>query len=220
MRRLRSHLQFPAAGGLMLAAAAACLSSVAIPADTARFAGRLAVELVDEIEFNHKFRLLDDFSFVDATGKVWLARKGDVTDDESVPRELCSLSPLLPHVSEYRKAAIVHRRFVLVKTEAWRQVDRMLYDASLAEGVSEPQAKALYAAVYAGGWRWEPRESTCYGSCHASASSLAWKPAATPSEIQPVLEWIAQAGPTLDQIDQRMDAAIHKPGPHLFAQRY
>ncbi|HZP94514.1 MAG TPA: DUF1353 domain-containing protein [Burkholderiales bacterium] len=202
----------------MLAIAAACLCSAAISADTARFSGRLAVELVDEIEFDHKFRLLEDFSFVDAAGKVWLARRGDIVDDESVPRELGSLSALLPHVSEYRKAAIVHRHFVLVRTEPWRRVDRMLYDASLAEGVSEPQAKMLYAAVYAGGWRWEPRESSCYGSCHASAVSLAWKPAATPSEILPVLEWIAHAGPTLDQVDQRMDAAIRKPGPHLFAQ--
>jgi hypothetical protein len=51
-----------------------------------------------------------------------------------------------------------------------------------------------------------------------AATSLTWKPAATPEEIQPVLQWIAQTAPTLDAIDARLDAAIKKPGPHVFAQ--
>jgi hypothetical protein len=51
------------------------------------------------------------------------------------------------------------------------------------------------------------------------ASSLAWRPAVTPDEVQPVLQWIEQSRPTLDEIDARLDAAIRKPGPHLFAQR-
>ncbi len=209
----------PRAGRLLLAITAACLCSVALSADQAGFSGKVVVELLDGIEFAHKLRLLDDFAFTDAGGKVWLARKGGILDGESVPRELYSLGGL-PYLAEYRKAAVVHDYFCRVKTEPWRQVHRTFYHASVVEGVSETQAKALYAVVYAGGWRWEPNGSSCYRSCHAAVASLAWKPAAIPAEVQPVLQWIAQNGPTLDEIDARLDAVIRKPGPHLFAQGY
>ena len=208
----------PKVSRLLLAITAACLCTVALSADQGRFSGKVVVELLDEVEFVHKLRLVDDFAFTDAGGKVWFARKGGILDGESVPRELYSLGSL-PYPAEYRKAAVVHDYFCSVRTEPWRQVHRTLYHASIVEGVSETQAKALYAAVYAGGWRWEPKGSSCYGSCHAAVASLAWKPAVNPAEVQPVLEWIAQTGPTLDEIDARLDAAIKKPGPHLFAQR-
>ena len=204
-------------GRLLLAITAACLCTVALSADQTGFSGKVVVELVDGIEFAHKLRLLDDIAFTDAGGKVWLARKGGILDGESVPRELYSMGGL-PYLAEYRKAAVVHDYFCRVRTEPWRPVHRMFYHASVVEGASETQAKALYAVVYAGGWRWEPNGTSCYLSCHAAAASLAWKPAVTPAEVQPVLQWIAQNGPTLDEIDARLDAVIRKPGPHLFAQ--
>ena len=208
----------PKVGRLLLAITAVFLCAVALSADQAGFSGKVVVELLDEVEFVHKLRLVDDFAFTDAGGKVWLARKGGILDGESVPRELYSLGRL-PYPAEYRKAAVVHDYFCSVRIEPWRQVHRTLYHASVVEGVSETEAKALYAVVYAGGWRWEPKGSSCYRSCHAAVASLAWKPAATLSEVQPVLEWIAQTGPTLDEIDTRLDAVIRKPGPHVFAQR-
>ncbi|HEX7953028.1 MAG TPA: DUF1353 domain-containing protein, partial [Burkholderiales bacterium] len=152
------------------------------------------VELLDEIEFVHKLRLLEDFAFVDARDKLWLARKGGIVDDESVPRDLQRL-PGLPYVAEYRKAALIHSYFCGTRTAPWKKVHRTLYEASVAEGVSETQAKALYAVVYAGGWRWETRESSCYRSCHAASESLAWKPATTTTELEPVLQWIQQDAP-------------------------
>ena len=208
----------PRTGRLLFAIATVGLCTVALSADQARFSGRVVVELLDEIEFAQKLRLLDDFAFTDADGKVWQARKGGTLDGETIPRGLNSLGGL-PYPAEYRKAAVVHDYFCSVRAEPWRQVHRTLYLASVVEGVSETQAKALYAAVYAGGWRWEQKGSSCYGSCHAAVASLAWRPAATPAEVQPVLEWIAQSEPTLDEIDVRLDAVIRKPGPHVFAQR-
>jgi hypothetical protein len=219
MRHERFKPENQGTGRLLVAITAACLCTVAMSADQAGFSGRVVVELVDEIEFIHKLRLLDDFAFTDAGGKVWLARKGGILDGESVPRELYSLGGL-PYPAEYRKAAVVHDYFCRAKSESWRQVHRTFYHASVAEGVSETQAKALYAVVYAGGWRWEPNGSSCYRSCHLAAASLAWKPAVMPTEIEPVLRWIAQNGPPLDEIDARLDAVIRKPGPHLFAQGY
>ena len=209
----------PATGRALLAIVAACLCTVAMSADQARFSGKVVVEFLDEVEFAQKLRLLEDFAFTDAGGKVWLARKGSILDGESVPRELYSLGGL-PFPAEYRKAAVVHDYFCRVRTEPWRRVHRTLYHASVVEGVSETQAKALYAVAYAGGWRWEPNGSSCFRSCHAAAGALAWKPAVTLAQVQPVLQWIAQHGPALDEIDARLDAVIRRPGPHLFAQVY
>jgi hypothetical protein len=94
----------------------------------------------------------------------------------------------------------------------------MLYSASLHEGLSPVEAKLLYATVYAGGWRWEPRTSSCYRSCHAAATMLAWQPDLTEAEFQPVADWLRGTDPSLEEIEQRVDAATPRPGPHLFVQ--
>ena len=187
-------------------------------ADTAGFSGRVVVEVLDDIEFVHKLRLLESVSYVDSGGRQWLAKRGGILDGETVPRQFVTVGDL-PFSSEYRKAAVIHDFYSREKTAPWKEVHRMLYDASIAEGVVENQAKLLYAAVYAGGWRWEVYDgSSCYRSCHTAVTSLAWKPKSTRQEIEPVLQWIMEAGPGLDQIDQRVDAAIRRPGPHIFAQ--
>lgn len=215
MPRAHNHPGPPALAGLLLAAA--IVGAAAMAAEPAHFAGKLVVELIDEIDSNHEFRLLDDLAFVDAQGTAWVAVRGGIADDESLPREIHPLRGL-PYIAEYRKAAIIHRYFSRAGTQSWKQVHRVLYHASLAEGVSTGQARSLYAAVYAAAWRWEPRTSSCFRSCHAAASSLTWKPAVSVAEIQPVLDWVARELPGLDAIDERVDAVVRRPGPHLFAQ--
>jgi hypothetical protein len=212
----------PGLGRLLLAIAAVCLCTIALSASpegsSGGFSGKVVIELLDEVEFVYKLRLLHDIAFTDAGGKVWLARKGAILDGENFPPELHVLSGL-PYLAEYRKAGVIHDYFCRARSESWRQVHRTLYHASVVEGVTETQAKTLYAVVYAGGWRWEPKGSSCYRSCHAAAVSLAWRPAINPEALQPVLQWIAHDRPALDEIDARLDAVITKPGPHLFAQR-
>jgi hypothetical protein len=197
--------------------AAVCIASAALSAGPARFAGRVVLEVVEDIEFNHKLRLLEDFSFQDEQGTVWHASKGAIIDGTSVPRGLRAI-PGLPFEGDYRKASVVHDFQVRAKTRPWREVHRMLYRASLVEGLSEPEAKLVYMAAYAGGGRWELHPSSCYGSCHASASLLAWRPDVTVAELQPVVEWLQQGNPSLEEIEQRVDAVTPRPGPHLFAQ--
>lgn len=201
----------------MTVAGLSALCMVAI-AGVDTYSGRVVIELLDEIEFAHRFRLLEDFTFIDPRGKHWIAREGGIVDDEAVPRDLLGISGL-PYVGEYRKAALLHAYFCRTRTEPWQQVHRVLFDASLAEGLTETQAKGLYAVVYAGSWRWELAGSSCYRSCHASAGPLVWKPAATTAEIEPVLQWILHDSPDLDAIDRRLDQVVKRPGPHLFAQR-
>jgi hypothetical protein len=202
---------------LVLSLVGLCCCTFALSADQARFAGKVVVEVLDDIAFDHKLKLIEDFSFQDASGKIWVAYKGGVLDGTSIPRELHDLTGL-PFVVEYRKASVIHDYYCHVKTEPWRDVHRMFYNASLVEGVSQPEAKTLYLAAYAGGWRWAIPGTSCYRSCHIAAASLAWKPVVTESVIQPIVEWIKQTNPTLDEIEKRVDAVTKRPGPHLFAQ--
>jgi hypothetical protein len=40
----------------------------------------------------------------------------------------------------------------------------------------------------------------------------------TQGELQPVLDWLHDSDPSLDEIEQRVDAVTPRPGPHLFVQ--
>lgn len=193
------------------------LCTTLVASEPAGFIGKVVVELLDDIEFDHKLRLIEDFSFRDANGRVWLARRNGVIDGVSIPVELRPLVTL-PFARELRKASVVHDYFVRLKTEPWQEVHRMFYSANRAEGVSPPEAKIAYMTVYAGGWRWEPRGSSCYRSCHAAADMLAWKPVVTHEDLKPLVDWIWQSDPELDAIDAKADTVIRKPGPHIFSQ--
>jgi hypothetical protein len=210
--RLREHPR-----ALLTWVLAACLCAPAYSAGPPQFTGTVVLEVLDDVELDHKLRLLEDFSFRDEQGRVWLAPRGGVIDGTSLPRAL-RLLPGLPPETEFRKASVIHDHHSRARLESWREVRRMLYSASLHEGLGPTEAKLLYAAVYAGGWRWEPRTSTCYRSCHAASTMLAWQPDVTQSELQPVLDWLHDTDPTLDEIEQRVDAVTPRPGPHLFVQ--
>jgi hypothetical protein len=188
-----------------------------LQADEPVFSGRVVLELVEEVAHDHMLRVLEDFSFRDEHGREWIAPSGALLQGWTIPRELRGL-PRLPLESEFRKSAVPHDYFCQAKIRRWRDVHRMLYSASLTEGIPPTEAKMLYMTLYASGWRWEPRDSSCYGSCHAAAAMLAWRPDATPAELAPLADWLQRSDPTLEEIEQRVDLALKRPGPHLFTQ--
>lgn len=196
-----------------------CAGMGGVLAADAAFSGRVAVELVEDIAHDHRLRLLEDFSFRDGDGRLWVARKGGIVD--GMPAQAVDSSWVqLPYAGKLRKASVVHDYFVSLKTEPWREVHRMYFAANLAEGVSTPEAKILHMLVYAGDWRWEPRGSSCYRSCHSAATMLAWRPVTEIEALRPLVDWIWASSPSLDEIEQRTDALIRKPGPHIFSQGY
>jgi len=190
--------------------------AAALSAAQGRFVGKVVVEWLDD-PFVPKLKLREDFGFEDQAGKLWLARQGQVLDGASIPLVFRSLIGM-PFVGDYRRASVVYDYYCQIMTEPWRNVHRMFYQASLTEGVGELDAKVMYAALYAAGLRWEMPGSSCFRSCHAAAPSLAWKPYAEEQDVKPVVEWIRQTNPALEEIDTRIDAAVKRPGPHVFAQ--
>lgn len=196
-----------------------CADAAGIHAADDAFSGRVAVELVDDIEFDHRLRLLEDFSFRDEHGRLWVARKGGLVD--GIPALAGGTSWVrLPYAGKLRKASVLHDYFVAAKTEPWREVHRMYFAANLAEGVSVPEAKIVHMLTYASGWRWEPLGSSCYRGCHSAASMLAWRPALDTEKLRPLVDWIWSSAPELDEIERRTDPLIREPGPHIFSQGY
>jgi hypothetical protein len=192
------------------------VGAAALSAGQGRFVGKVVVEWLDD-PFVAKLQLREDFGFEDQAGKLWLARQGQVLDGTSIPLVFRSMIGM-PFVGDYRRASVVYDYYCHAKTEPWRDVHRMFYHASLTEGVGEVEAKVMYATLYAAGMRWEMPGSSCFRSCHAAAPSLTWKPYVEEKEVGPVVEWIRQVNPALEEIDARVDAAVKRPGPHVFAQ--
>jgi len=192
------------------------VGAAALSAAQGRFVGKVVVEWLDD-PFVAKLRLREDFGFEDPAGKLWLAPQGQVLDGASIPPVFRDMIGM-PFVGDYRRASIVYDYYCQVMSEPWRDVHRMFYYASLTEGAGEVNAKVMYAALYAAGLRWEMAGSRCFRSCHVAAPSLTWKPQVENEDVRPVVEWVKQANPSLEEIDSRLDATLKKPGPHVFAQ--
>ncbi len=212
-RRLGAHsIGFVLLSASLLAFSSACADS------PAAFIGKVVVEWLDD-PFVQKMRLAADFAFQDAEGKTWLARAGQVVDGRAFP-PVAQMLAGPPLSGEYRKAFVVYESYARHMTEPWRAVDRMLYGASRTEGMDEIDAKVVYAAAYAAGSRWETKAtSTCFGSCHAAAPSLTWRPAVNETDLRRWGDWVRANNPALNEIDAHLDAEIRRPGPHLFVQR-
>ena len=186
-------------------------------ASAGSFDGNVVVQWPAGDTSGRRLQLLADFTFIDDRGKQWLAPKGHVANGSSVPPLFRALFGQ-PFDGPWRRASMVHDYATRSLAEPWREVHRMFYDAAVAAGVSEADARLMYLAIYAQGPRWEVRGSSCYRGCHAAAESLTWKPVASEAELRSVIEWIDASSPALDEIDQRANEAIKRPGPHLFAQ--
>jgi Protein of unknown function (DUF1353) len=98
-------------------------------------------------------QLLEDFSFTDPDGKVWLAPKGTKTDGASIPQPLWTWIGS-PFTDDYRRAAVVHDiACVEAKDSKDREAaDRMFYYGCRSAGCEESQAQVLYVGVRIGAW--------------------------------------------------------------------
>ena len=105
--------------------------------------------------------LIEDFSYTDPDGKVWLAPCGSIINGASIPRPLWSTVGS-PYTDDYRRASIVHDVACNSPTIPRKNADVMFYYACMAGGCSPAQARILYAGVRIGAWASSslPMEST------------------------------------------------------------
>jgi hypothetical protein len=162
-----------------------------------RFDGSIKTEWLDEGPNPRVMRLLEEFAYVDADGKRWVAPEGAIVDGASIPRPFW---PVIggPFDGYYRNASVVHDYYCVARSEPWEEVHRMFYHAMRAAGVAEMTAKVMFYAVWNFGPRWEViRMRDAEG---VTARTVTWVPKDDPERREIETEWIRQSNPSLDEI--------------------
>lgn len=125
------------------------------------------------------FRTARPLHFYDNQRAEWQAPADTLTDGASIP---LLFVPLVgsPQTPEFRAAAALHDAYCGIGNEdgpvwhgeTWPRVHRMFYDALVVGGVPPAKAKVMFAAVWLGGPRWQPR-----------GEPQGWTPSSLPDEV-------------------------------------
>jgi hypothetical protein len=114
------------------------------------FIGKIVAEWMAD---GRQMRLLEDFAYIDPSGRRWVAPKGSVIDGASIPRFAWSFIGG-PFEGAYRNASVIHDVACVERKLAWQDVHLAFYTAMRAADVSQAKAKIMYGAVYHFGPRW------------------------------------------------------------------
>jgi len=98
-------------------------------------------------------QLVGDLHFIDRFGKAWFVPAGYISNGASIPKALWSVLGS-PWTGKHRVPAILHDYYCDMKTEPYRRVHRMFFDACVACGETKEDAAMLYAGVLIGGPHW------------------------------------------------------------------
>lgn len=171
-----------------------------------RFEGKVVVEWLTNATPERDMQLLEPFAFIDSNGKRWEVPAGTVINGASIPQSVWSLVGS-PFTGNYRRASVVHDHYCDKRSDSWRAVHRMFYEAMIAGSVTELQAKVFYAAVYAKGPRWTTLVMKNLEGV-TQPIIVPEVPSIPPQAEEEVRAWIRASNPSLDQIEQRLDADI------------
>lgn len=171
----------------------AMLNSIFIQPVSAEFSdGPILKWITQEGKVDRNMRVLEEFSYTDRQGTVWLVPADWVVDGASIPKFFWNKIGS-PFVGNFRRASVVHDYYCDIEKKPWEEVHRMFYEASLEGGVSKLKAKLMYAAVYYRGPRWaEP------GVLSAAAPEM---PELSQKDFDELEEWINSEDPSLFEIE-------------------
>jgi Protein of unknown function (DUF1353) len=116
-----------------------------------KFVGTVKTEWIDT---GSEMTLLEDFSYIGPDNAEWKCPKGSKIDGASIPQFLWTVIGS-PYTGLYRKASVPHDIACQERKKSSDEVHLMFYNACLAAGCSETDAKVLYAGVLIGGPDWE-----------------------------------------------------------------
>ena len=155
--------------------------------------------------------LLTELRYTDPNGNLWIAPIGSVVDGASIPRYLWSIMGG-PFEGQYRNASVLHDVAYGDKKRPWQDCDRMFYYAMRCSGVSAVEAKTMFYALYRFGHHWKfpikrAKPVKYEGQMVARAEQIPQPiPRAipvNPTQINEARDWIQNADPSLEQIEQR-----------------
>ena len=155
--------------------------------------------------------LLHELRYTDPQGGVWIAPAGSVVDGASIPRSLWSFMGG-PFEGKYRNASVLHDVSYDQKDRPPEDCDRMFYNAMRCSGVGPVEAKTMYYALLRFGRHWrfsiERAKPVKVGRKMVARAEPEF-PRAIPvsqEQIQSARDWIRNARPTVEQIEQRAAA--------------
>ncbi len=149
--------------------------------------------------------LLSELRYTDPDGVVWVAPAGSVVDGASIPRALWSFMGG-PFDGKYRNASVLHDVAYEQHTRSWEKCDHMFYNAMRCSGVSAIEAKTMYYALYRHGRHWKrPRSFLGAFAGHDETAPRA-TPVSEEEDVAAARSWIANAKPSLSEIEARADA--------------
>src|SRR6266481_9849898 len=151
--------------------------------------------------------LLSELRYTDPEGVVWIAPAGSVVDGASIPRSLWSLMGG-PFEGKYRNASVLRDVAYDQRNRPWQDCDRMFYSAMRCSGVSAVEAKTMFYALCRFGHHWKfsikrAKPVKFEGQLVARAEPIPRAIPVNPVEINEARDWIQNADPSLEQIEQR-----------------
>jgi hypothetical protein len=151
--------------------------------------------------------LLTELRYTDPKGNVWVAPIGSLVDGASIPRYLWSVMGG-PFEGRYRNASVLHDVAYGDRKRPWQDCDRMFYYAMRCSGVSAAEAKTMFYALYKFGHHWKfqikrAKPVKYQGQLVARAEPIPRAIPVNPAEINEARDWIQNADPSLEQIEQR-----------------
>lgn len=165
------------------------------------------------------YPLAVQLEFVDGQNRQWIAPRNTLTDGASIPEVFVSVIGN-PREPEFANAAALHDAYCGIGNEdgpvyhsrTWQEVHRLFYDGLIVGGTPEIKAKLMFAAVWLGGPRWDPRTDR-------EDRSMQRIPAAMmQATLRDVKFYIQRGRPSLSQLinyleeqEDRMLLALVKP---------
>ncbi|RYU87834.1 DUF1353 domain-containing protein [Mucilaginibacter terrigena] len=167
-----------------------------------RFVGDVVAQWLDN---GRSMKLNKEFGYIDPNGKKWDVPKNTIVDGASIPQIFWTIIGG-PFEGTYRNASVVHDYYCVVKTEDWKDVHLMFYNACLTGGTNLIKAKIMYAAVYAGGPRWRIDMSKSHGG--NSVKMMAQRAIVSEDKLTEINKWIEKNNPSLEDINNKLDKIV------------
>ena len=183
------------------------------------FVGDVLTKWLVQTGNDRNMELLGPFSFIADDGTRWDAPAGAVVNGASIPRALWVFGP--PFVGDYRRASVIHDYYCETKTRDWKSTHRIFYHGCIADGVSVLKAKAMYAAVYSRGPRWDlaPSDLKLFSSTGSveipKGSKIDIIAQIETTKYDLIIDWINEENPTLDEIEKKADEYIAEIAAHM-----
>lgn len=158
--------------------------------------------------------LLNELRYTDPRGHVWIAPADSVVDGASIPRSLWTFMGG-PFEGKYRNASVLHDVAYDQHDRPWQDCDRMFYNAMRCSGVGPVEAKTMYYALYRFGRHWDfsiKRAKPVKVGRKLVARAEPEYPraeAVTHDELAAMRDWVRNAQPSVEQIEQRAASEAH-----------